>query len=303
MGFCLKLLCFAFFGAVSGLAQTNSTPPSPQFEVASIKPAEPPRPGWKPGGARGFSGTGGRLDLHSVSLMSLVTRAFEVDSFQVRGPAWLESRYFDISASAAASASRDEIPLMLRSLLRDRFGMKGHRETPTQLVYALVASAQGSRLQPGIPDDHPDDLGQISAPTRTQGPDGLTITSTARAPFGVYKFTVSNGVVHYEFQNITMRALAQFLSRGQGRGPLDLPVVDMTELRGRYMVSLDIPVNEMHGTAVRPDAEGGPVPIPAEPSGGSIGRSLEKQGIKLLRRNGVVERIVIDHIENVPTGN
>ena len=41
----------------------------------------------------------------------------------------------------------------------------------------------------------------------------------------------------------------------------------------------------------------------SDPSGSSIQVSLGKQGLKLLRKNAPLEKLVIDHIEKTPTEN
>jgi uncharacterized protein (TIGR03435 family) len=115
----------------------------------------------------------------------------------------------------------------------------------------------------------------------------------------------SGSAVHYEFQNMTMKALAEFLGRAPGRGPLDLPVVDATELTGIYQVSMDIQINEIHGGAAGPATDQGSqaVPVASDPLGNSLRMSLEKQGIRLVRRSAPVDKIVIEHIERTPKEN
>jgi uncharacterized protein (TIGR03435 family) len=51
-------------------------------------------------------------------------------------PAWLQPK-----------ADFDQLRLMLRSLLEDRFRLKVHRETRTTAVYALVVDKNGPRIK------------------------------------------------------------------------------------------------------------------------------------------------------------
>jgi uncharacterized protein (TIGR03435 family) len=195
---------------------------------------------------------------------------------------------------------------MFQDLLAERFNLKFHFETPMTKVYALVAEEAGTKLRKGLPDDAAD--GNFGAIERTASGAGenRSTSTTIRASFGTYKLTSANGVVHYEFQNITMKALAYYLSNRW----LSLPVVDMTLLEGPYQVRLDIPVSELealHGPASGPsmdqDGSGQLMPEAPEPAGSSIRTSLEEQGLKLVPRNAPLERLVIDHIERTPTPN
>ncbi len=286
------------------LAAQNPAPP-PSFEVASIRPAQP-------GGNRrpaqsgvGVARAGGRVDLRSVTLAYLVIQAFELQPDQVRGPDWLNAAFFDVSAVAPAGTPKEKIPLMLQDLLAARFNLKYHRESADSPAYHLVVGSNGPKLAPGIPDDDPGNLGQIGATSEGTAP-GAPVTATARTAFGIYQLTVADGMAHYQFRNITMRDFAAFLNFG-GRGPLGLPVVDMTAMTGRYQVALDVSQSEMHGPAPRlpanPPETGEVVPAASEPSGASIRTSLEKQGLRLTRRNARLEWLVIDHIERTPTAN
>src|ERR1700689_410687 len=67
---------------------------APQFEVASIKPAEP--------GARGMGFQtlpGGRISMKNVTLRLLITFAWDIRDHQLPGgPAWLDTAHYDILA-------------------------------------------------------------------------------------------------------------------------------------------------------------------------------------------------------------
>ncbi len=284
--------------ANSAEAQNAAGTLSPRFEVASIKLVDPGRAPQSPAQpVRGFSGEGGRVDLPPYNLTYLISLAFGVKPFQIKCPSWLETRFFQVAATAPAGASKDQIPAMLQNLLTDRFGMIFHRETHTSPVYALVLSSHGLKLKPGIPDDHPDDLGQIGASTRTSGPGGLVTRASARTAFGIYHLASANGVLHYDFQNITMRALAEYLTAG-GRGAFDLPIIDMTELIGGYQVTVELLLAEAHRSSGMPSVD------PAvDPPGALARESLEKQGLRLLRREAPIEMIIIDHMDKTPTEN
>ncbi len=296
----------AFLASVSTLAAQIARPDLPKFEVASIRLSEP---GGAPQPAanldRALAGVGGRVSLRNTPLTSLLMKAFAVGADQISGPAWMASQLFDISAAAPATTPPEKIPAMLQQLLIERFKLEFHRENSIRAVYALVQQSGGAKLKLGIPDDSPDALGQMGEARRSA--DG-SITAKARAAFGVYTLTSAGGVTHYEFQNISMQEFAGFLSPGGARGFLDLPVINATELPGRYQVTLDVAISEMHGgqaalMATTQSASASAVPTASDPPGSSIRASLEKQGLRLVRREVAFERFVIDHVERTPTEN
>ncbi len=55
---------------------------------------------------------------------------------------------YQIDAKADGNANRDQMFLMLQSLLESRFQLKTHRETRDLPVYALVAARSGLKLPP-----------------------------------------------------------------------------------------------------------------------------------------------------------
>ncbi len=303
------LLAFMLFtaGIAANASAQKGSPDAhlPRFEVASVKPAAASGSQTLADLDRAFAGVGGRVDLLGVNLAYLILRVFNLRSDQLSGPTWLSSAFYDIAAVAPPGTAKEQIPLMLQDLLAERFQLKFHRESPMTSVYALICGPDGCKPRPGIPDDDPSNLGPIGPTSAAAGPGGA-VTAKARASWGVYTLSAANGVTHYEFQNISMNDLVQFLSPKQGRGPIELPVIDGTGLTGRYQLSLDIATNEMHGVAARPPAEPGEgesAPGASDPPGFSIRASLEKQGLRLVRRSVPFEKFIIDHVEKSPTEN
>src|SRR3984885_4638386 len=84
------------------------------FDVATVKPAAPPEPG-KPMmiGIRGGPGSAdpGQISAN-VTLKMLVTNAYDVKSYQITGPPWLDSERYDIIAKVPAGATKDQVELM-----------------------------------------------------------------------------------------------------------------------------------------------------------------------------------------------
>ena len=286
--------CPFLFGIVNARVQTKTAVSAlPKFEVASVKPS----PGT--GGQlaeernRGWGDVTGRVNLRSIPLRYVLQKVYDLQAYQLSGPAWLDTEPFDILATVPAGAPKDQIPLMFQDLLADRFKLKFHRETQTATSYALVVGEGGPKLKEALPDDG----SEVPSTVKIAGSDEKkSISGMGNGKFGKFKLTAANGVLHYEFASMTAKALAEFLSQGS----VDLPVVDMTELRGSYQMPLDIPARGF--PAAQSDA-GQPVPAASEPSGTSVRSSLEKLGLRLVRRRFPIEKFVIDHIERRPTPN
>ena len=202
-----------------------------------------------------------------MPLLVLLERAFEVQLSRISGPNWLGNSMFDIVAKVPAGASKQQYPMMFRNLLIDRFKMQYHTESPVTSVYALVVSPEGLKLKEGIADPDPENYGLVN-----DARSGSPGTRSLRAPgLGVYHVTSANGIVHYELDNVTMKALIDFI--GADSGMLDLPVVDMTGLGGSYQVYVDITSGQMRCGSAAPIPSGTkPCPWPASRVGTRLGR-------------------------------
>ena len=182
------------------LAQSSAAS-TPQFEVASVKPANPSAP---PPGRMGASmkTTPGQLSTPSATLRELVEGAYSLENYQVTGgPGWIGSARFEVQAKAAGAATREQLLLMLRPLLAERFKLAFHRETKELPVYALVVAKGGpkfKRFQSGVEP----------------------------APLGVNRLG----------RNVDMAWLAKYLTRFGS----DMPVIDKTGLTGNYDLDLDM---------------------------------------------------------------
>ena len=69
---------------------------------------------------------------------------------RIGGPDWVESERFDIVAKPPDNSPPTQLPLMVRTLLADRFKLKAHMETREQPIYELVLARDDGRLGPGL---------------------------------------------------------------------------------------------------------------------------------------------------------
>ena len=127
------------YGAVRFFSRFPAT-----FDVASIKPNTTVNsPGWTR-----FDPAG--VNIRRASLGSLISTAYRIpDSLVSADPRMRDlfaSRY-DIVAKAEHEVPRDQLLLMLQTLLADRFSLTLHRENKVQPVYKLVIAKGGPKLK------------------------------------------------------------------------------------------------------------------------------------------------------------
>jgi uncharacterized protein (TIGR03435 family) len=112
-----------------------------RFEVASVRP--------NTSGADGvvFDTQFDRFMATNVRVDDIVRIAYGVRPFQlVNAPAWFESERYDIDAKAPGSPSRDDLRLMLRELLVERFALRARVEQRQLPVYEMRIASSDGRL-------------------------------------------------------------------------------------------------------------------------------------------------------------
>jgi uncharacterized protein (TIGR03435 family) len=249
-------------------AQAQNVPQS--FEVANIKPSGPD--------ARGTviaMPPGGRLEIANMSLKEMMVNAYGIQPFQVSGgPAWLDTAHYDISAKATGESKRDDVLLMLQSLLADRFQLSFRRETRQLPIYLLIVA--GKNRKPGaklVPSKEgvckvPDPVNPFAVdPMRLcgafeLGPDGLRLVG---AP---------------------LSSLMPRLSRLLGR-----TVIDQTGLRQNFDVNVEWSADESLAMR-RPNG------APSDTDAASIFTVFRKElGLDFKAEKGPVEIFLIQRAE------
>jgi uncharacterized protein (TIGR03435 family) len=269
-----------------------------------------------------------------LSLADLVRTAYRMKPYQVTGPEWMSSVRFDIMAKLPEGASKDKVPEMLQTLLADRFKMVSHREDKEHPAYALLVGKGGPKLKEADPESAVQPVDKDAPPpkgalvmgsgeyqVRVQPTPGATRAATVSSPqFGEMKISMGEGgMMRMEFSSMTMQNLADTLSRYT-----DKPVLDLTELKGKYQITLNLSLEDLRAVAMaagmgpamgpgggmgrmRPGGGGGPqASSPADSAstpGGSIFTAIQALGLKLEPRKMPVETLIIDHLEKAPTEN
>jgi uncharacterized protein (TIGR03435 family) len=245
------------------LAFGQSTPSTPTFEVASIKPNN--------SGDRGSrtNGTRGELTITNGTLKSIIQGAYNVREYSFSGPDWLATVRFDITAKFPPEGSAQITPeqrqtnrrFMMQNLLADRFKLVAHRETKMLPGYALLVAKKGAKLKP------------------SESKDGTSIST-------------NNGVM--DGTGMSMASLANMLGNS-----LQGPVADMTGIEGKYDIKLEWSSDEGGGGGVG----GGDVKAAPDTRPSIFTALQETLGLRLETRKVPVEVLVVDRIERTPTEN
>ena len=139
-------------GVIFSAAWTNAS--GPTFDVASLKPS-PPVPLGQNYNANLGTARLGEVALTNTTLVECIKFAYGLASDeQVSGPDWTKSKEvrFDVLAKAPPSTPRDQLLLMLRSLLAERFHLAMHSQRRAFFHYALVVGKNGPKLHEVTPD-------------------------------------------------------------------------------------------------------------------------------------------------------
>jgi len=271
------------------------------FDVVSVRPSRDDAP-FKQNVALdaldAFPPTGGLFTANS-QLSSYIIFAYKIidtsqySSLTAQLPKWAQTDRFDIEARAEGNPTKDQMRLMMQSLLADRFKLALHMETRQLPVYALVLNKAG-KLGPQL-KPHPDDVSCPATPSpHPAGP--------APAPFcGALLMWPVNGQWHARMMNLTMEQIAHHLNTpvGTGWGGLDhRPIVDQTGLSGKFDFDIEFTPETNRNSPSRPAADAQP-----EVFGPTFLDALKDQlGLKLVKQTAPVQVFVIDHVER-PTEN
>jgi uncharacterized protein (TIGR03435 family) len=138
----LTLAGVAALLACNAFGQTAAT--SPSFEVASVR-AIPSSTG--PPGNLSLTPrrSGGRI-AWNTNLSLLARYAYHLPGWRISGMDKDQS-FYEINATMDASATEDQVRLMLQKLLADRFNLATHRETKELQGYALVVAKNGPKIR------------------------------------------------------------------------------------------------------------------------------------------------------------
>jgi uncharacterized protein (TIGR03435 family) len=306
---CLPVVAItmAILVPVSAASQAAMAKPERmEFEVASVErnkaePAQenPPYSNFPLGPGDAYTKTGGLFVARNMQLIAYIQFAFKVmpnqaQSLQAHLPSWVNSERFDIVARAEGDPTKDQMRLMIRSVLEERFRMVWRRETQEVSVLALTMVKPGVFGPMLLP--HPADAvcsiwfatpkgADIGPPPPPTTPDGKFPTVCG----GLVGIPSSKpGSSRIGGRDVSMALIASTL---KFIGNLDRPVLDQTGLKGTYDFSLECTRESMSAPAPGENAV-------QEDAGSTFLQALREQmGLKLQSTKGPLETVVIDHIE------
>jgi uncharacterized protein (TIGR03435 family) len=305
------------------------------FDVATVKPSAPldmakVAADMQAGRMPKFGPNVGssQAEYSFMSLKDLISIAYKVKAYQITGPDWMmpqSAQRFDILAKMPDGATKDDAPAMLQALLIDRFKLTAHLATQEHPVLALVVAKGGPKLKEStvaalpIDENTPLKPGEMAinlpdGPARvTRNPDGSSTTNMGTKGTFSQRVDMQAQTVHLVASTLTMDGLADLLNQVmQAGGGSSRQVVNMTDLKGAYQVTLDISIADMLANARAQGvnipgapAGGGGVGEASDPSSGgaTISGSMHTLGLNLEPRKAPIEQLVIDHAEKAPTDN
>jgi uncharacterized protein (TIGR03435 family) len=273
----------AFEVASVKLMKPGSRPPMPTFPLDDGNAFTNPRSGESPHGR--FSATF-PLPVFISFAYKLSLTPDQAQAMRARLPKWVETDNFEINAKAPGNATKDQMRLMMQSLLAERFHLAAHYETQEVPVYALTLIKPGTwgpkliRHADGPPCDA---SGPQDPATGMPNPGADVFPPRCETQTLV---PGKNGRMVEGSRNSTIAVLAGFLARRSGR-----PVVDRTGITDRIDYRLEWTL-ESNGPGI-PGVEVEPDPNPVT----FMDAVREQLGMKLQSTKGSVRTLVIDRIE------
>ncbi len=274
------------------------------------------------------------VEINGLPLTQLINIAFKVKPYQVVAPSWMTQGNFmtqdrfDIRATMPEGATKDDVPQMLQALLAERFKLTYHRDSAELPVYALTVAKGGAKLK-DAPPEQPTTEGDADKQGVFSGRPDAKGGMSVRGPNGNMKMQMQDGVMHMEVERATIPMFVDMIS-----GFVDKPVVDETDLKGAYTISLELSMSDMMNAAraqgvtvggppgggggggggpavmIRtdggggtPGGGGGAAGDAPDPGSASIFRTIQKLGLKLDPKKAPIGKIIIDHLEKTPTEN
>ncbi len=273
----IRCSAVAVFLLLPALAQD---PASIKFEVASVKAAAPDEDA--PSFMRGGPGTSEteRITYQRQNLVRVLFAAFGLDMDQISGPSWIGSALYTIVAKVPPGTTKEQLKLMWQDLLAERFHLKVHLTKKDFPVYELSVAKGGPkfRTEPGFPDPFPgQSLGHRVVPPRN---------------------------VRETFRNASMAEFIKDLSWPLGaavrqNGVTLGRIVDKTGLEGRYDFTLEFAGYHGPGGAFPPPPTDGQT----DTAPFLIDALRQQLGLILTEKKALLDVLVVDHVDKVPTEN
>jgi uncharacterized protein (TIGR03435 family) len=228
------------------------------FDVATVKPSDPNRPG------KLFTVRGLEVMTINTTLADLITMSHNIHVRQiVNGPSWMEQDKYDLTGRPKAEGvpNTEQLRGLIRSLLADRFKLTTHTDKRDLPAYALTVVKSGHKLTPN-----------------TSNPNGL--------PALLFK-----GLGNMPAINATMSDFARLLTQAV----LDRPVIDRTGLQGRFDFTITWTPDESQFRSMGVNVP--PPPADGSGPPGLFTAVQEQLGLRIDSITAPVDVYVIDRVE------
>jgi len=270
-----------------------------EFEVASVRVdrGEFTPPNFPLDAGDAYRPVGNRF-FADFPLATFITFAYKLalspeqrEAMLARLPKWVASDRYRIQAHAQGTPTKDQMRLMMQSLLAERFKLTAHFETQEVPVLALVLvkpGKTGPKLIPHADGPPCDAASQDADSSRPRSAEVFPPVCNI-----VVLDVPRNGLLRTGSRDTTLDLIAPVISQFGRTGK---PVVNQTGLNGRVDFSLEWQQepdgSAPPGSGVQPQVEG-----PA-----FLDALREQLGLKLESTRGLVRTLVIDHVER-PSDN
>ena len=294
------LAAMALGGCVCRAQVAAATSAGPVFEVASVREnrsggAERQNIPMGPGDV--YAATGGVFSATNVPLILYITFAYKITNNEALAmqkvlPEWVSSTRYDVQArSEKKDPTKDDMRLMMRALLAERFKLAVHTETKEVPVFALMLVTPGKtgpKLQAHPAGDScSSDASAELNPSRSGPTPPEAVKGGFPAVCGGILYVPGTGVGRLSFgaRNVTMASIANAMPSW---GALGRPVVDKTGLTGMWDFAMEF----------TPEGSGDAVAMAPT----FLQALREQPGLKLESEKGSVDSLVVDHVER-PSAN
>lgn len=261
-------LILVLISATQVLAQpgtATSAATAPAFEIADVHPSPPSS--YPPFRHDGYL-VGDRYALRQATMLDMISEAYGVNRQNIRGgPSWIDWDRFDVIAMAPETTPPAMVKSMLRSLLRDRFGLAIEQGTAPMPAWALT----------------------VDGKPKMKASDGSGQPGCQRESASTNSVSGPPSMIEISCNNETMQRFAGEI-RATAPGYLDQPVVDSTGLKGSW--DFDLRWTPRNGLKAA-----GAAAVP-------IFEAVRNQlGLKLTLATAPTETLTIESVNEKPTPN
>jgi uncharacterized protein (TIGR03435 family) len=287
----------ALLGTAVVAAQAPDGGSNLSFDTATVKPSTLPKLPDFPLDVRNAKTKGGHLDA-AFPLFNFIAFACKLNAAEARAalsqaPKWVAEDRFEINATAKGDPTKDQLRVMMQTLLSDRFKLKVHfenKDIPVMALTLVTPGKTGPKLRPHAAGPPCPDA-WLAKPGTPAG-DVFPPNCDSAAMWD------RKGMRLIGDRNTSMALLADAIySYGNIAGEVDKPVLDKTGLDGTY----DFTLEYAPPAPASPQLQADRTKKVAVPKATPFLNAMRDQlGLKLAPSKGPLRVLVIDHVEKLP---